>query len=151
MHYHRKIISILPTFHWTKNPDMSKMKWKFFYCGNIKFSWKTSITSSWRTKHFFTIILPLLSLSVMISHNSHILLCLNGISTCIKRLDLLWNIWNLILWRDTEKKLLSFSDDYKNWAFVIGQSEQQFKIQSHFEIFYPLFGEKTWYDGKSWV
>ena len=29
------IISGLPTFHWTKNPDLSKMKWQFFCCGNL--------------------------------------------------------------------------------------------------------------------
>ena len=57
-----------------------------------------------------------------------------------------WDIRNLILWTDAGKKLLRFPDDYKNGAFIIGQSEQQFKIQSHFGIFYPLFGEKKWYD-----
>ena len=36
MHYHEKIISSLPIFHWTKNPNTSKMKWQFFYCENIK-------------------------------------------------------------------------------------------------------------------
>ena len=29
------IISGLPTLHWTKNPDLSKMKCLFFYCGNV--------------------------------------------------------------------------------------------------------------------
>ena len=30
------LISSLPTFNWTKNPDMINIKWEFFYCGNVK-------------------------------------------------------------------------------------------------------------------
>ena len=126
------IISSLPTFHWTKNTDMSKMKWKCFYCGNIKSLWKKSITSSWRTKHFFAIILPFFSLSCVISHNSHILFFLNGLNLFIKHLDVFWNIWNLILWRDSGKKRSSCYDYSKNGSFIIGKSEQQFKTQSRF-------------------
>ena len=37
-------------------------------------------------------------------------------------------------------------DDSKNVVFVIGQSGQQFKIQSHFGSFDPVIGEKQWYD-----
>ena len=43
-------------------------------------------------------------------------------------------------------KRSSFSDDYKYEALILGQLEQQFKIQSHFGIFDPLFGEGQWYD-----
>ena len=107
---------------------------------------KKFIASSWRTKQFFTIILPFLSLSGMISHNPHILLCLNCLNPCIRHLDVFWNVWNLILWRESGKKLSSCSDYYKNWSFIIGQSEQQFKIQFHFGIFDPVIGEEQLYD-----
>ena len=37
--------------------------------------------------------------------------------------------------------------DYSKFGtFIIGQSEQQFKIQSHFEIFHPVLGEGQWCD-----
>ena len=71
----------------------------------------------------------------MLSHNSHVLLYLNGIDPCIECLDMFWNIWNLVLWREAVKKRSSFSDNYKYGAFILGQSEQQFKIHSHFGIF----------------
>ena len=111
-----------------------------------KSSWNASITSSWRTKHFFAIILPLLSLSSMLSHNSHILLYLNGLKTSIEHLYMFFNKWNLIIWRDAVKKQWSCSDDYKYGAFILRQSKQQFKIQSHFGIFDPVLGEVQWYD-----
>ena len=71
----------------------------------------------------------------MLSHNSHVLLYLNGIDPCIEYLDMFWNIWNLVLWREAVKKRSSFSDNYKYGAFILGQSEEKFKKQSHFEIF----------------
>ena len=37
MHYHKKIITGIPTLHWAKNPNRSKMKLQYFYCGNVKF------------------------------------------------------------------------------------------------------------------
>ena len=35
---------------------------------------------------------------------------------------------------------------YKYREFIFWQSEQQFKIQSHFVIFDPVIGEGKWYD-----
>ena len=48
--------------------------------------------------------------------------------------------------KGTRKETIDFSDDYKNGAFVIGQSEQKFKIQSHSVIFDPVIGEGKLYD-----
>ena len=59
------------------------------------------------------------------------------------------NKWNLILWREAWKKRWSCSDDSKYGAFILGKSEQQFKIQDHFGIFYPIIGEVQWYDDVS--
>ena len=82
----------------------------------------------------------------MLPHNSHVFLYLNGLNLCIEHLDMFWNIWNLILWREVIKKRWSYSDDSKYGAFILGKSEQQFKIQSHFGIFDPVIGEGQWYD-----
>ena len=41
---------------------------------------------------------------------------------------------------------MSCSDDSKNGAFIIGQSEQQLKIQSHFGIFDSVIGVDQLYD-----
>ena len=41
---------------------------------------------------------------------------------------------------------MSSSDYSKNRVFIIGQSEQQLKIQPHFGISDPIIGEKQWYD-----
>ena len=46
----------------------------------------------------------------------------------------------------TGKKRSSFSDEYKSGAFIPGQPEQQFKIQSYFGICYPEIGEGWWYN-----
>ena len=76
----------------------------------------------------------------MLSHNSHVLLNLNGLKLYIGGFDIFWYIWNLILWRESGKKQLSCSDYSKYGAFILGQSEQQFKIKSHFVIFDTLLG-----------
>ena len=112
-----------------------------FYCGNVKTPSNIYITSSWRTKYFFVIDLHLLSLSSMISHNSDVFLYLNSLKPCIENVDIFWYIWNLVLWREAVKKRSSFSDDSKYGAFILLQSKQQFKIQSHFVIFNPVIGE----------
>ena len=44
------------------------------------------------------------------------------------------------------KKWSSFCDGSKYKAFILGQSEQQFKIQSHFRIFDTVIGEGQWYN-----
>ena len=138
----------LPGFHWTKSPNKINMKWQFFYCG-VFFKWNTSITSSWRTKHYFTIILTLLSVSCILSHNSHLFLYLNGINLCKEHLDMFWNIWNLILWREAWKKQWSCSGDSKYGAFIFGQSEQQFKIRDPFVVLYLVIGWVQWYDDEA--
>ena len=74
------------------------------------------------------------------------MLYLNGLKPWIENLDIFWNIWNLILWREAGKKKLSCSDDSKYGALILWKPEQQFKIQSHFGIFYPVIGEVKWYD-----
>ena len=56
------------------------------------------------------------------------------------------NVYNFILGRDPGNKQFSLSDDSKSCAFVAGNSEQQFKIQYHFENFDPEKGEKQLYD-----
>ena len=107
---------------WHEQDEMAVL-----YCGNLKNSWKTSITSSWREKYSFAIIIPLLSLSYILSQNSHVLLYFNGLNPCIEHLDMFWNIWNLILWKETGNKWSSCYDYSKYEAFILGQSEQQLK------------------------
>ena len=141
MNYHEKIISSIPPFHWTNNPNTIKMKWQFFHYGNVFFSWKTSITPWWIKKHFFNMLLTLLYFSCMFSHNSHVFLYLNVLNPCIGNLDMFWNIWNLTLWRKVGKKPSICSDDYKFGSLIPGQPEQQSRIQSHFGIFDPIIGE----------
>ena len=51
-----------------------------------------------------------------------------------------------ILLRESGNKWSSCSDYSKYGAFIIGKSEQQFKIRSHFVIFDRLIGEGQWYD-----
>ena len=63
----------------------------------------------------------------MLSHNSHVLLYVNGLNPCIDHLDMFLNMWNLILWGETGKKQSSCSDDYKYGAFILGQSERRKK------------------------
>ena len=77
----------------------------------------------------------------MVSHKSHVLLYLNGISMCIDHLDMIWNIQNLVLWREPGNKSSIVSDDSKYWLSILRKSEQQFKIQSHFIIFDPVIVE----------
>ena len=69
----------------------------------------------------------------------------NGLNLCTEHLDMFWSIWNLILWREAGNKRSSCSDYSKHGAFIIGQSEQQFKIQSHFGIFDTIIGDGKWY------
>ena len=74
-----------------------KLVWmKVFNFGNINLSWKISIPSSRKTKHFFSIIFLLSYLSSFLSHNSHVLLYLHGIDLCIKYLDMFYNLWTFI-------------------------------------------------------
>ena len=91
----KKIIFILPTFHWFNNTNTRKMKWKFFFCGDVTFVMKDINNFLFNSKKFFTIISPLFYLSCMLSHNSLVILCLNGLNPCIKHLDMFWNKWNL--------------------------------------------------------
>ena len=78
---------------------------------------------------------------------SHVFLYLNGLNPCNGHLDIFWNIWNLVLWREAGNKRSSCSDNSKFGALIPGQSEQQFKIQSHFLIFDELIVEIKLYDG----
>ena len=73
-------------------------------------------------KIFLKIILTLLSLSCMTSHNSHVFLYLNGLNLCIKHLDMSWNIWNLISWRKAGNKQSICYDDSKCGSFILEQS-----------------------------
>ena len=82
----------------------------------------------------------------MLSHSSHAFSCLNDLKPCIEHFYIFRNIWNLILWKEAGKKRSSCSGGSKYVAFVLGQSEQQFKIQSHFGIFDAIVGEVKWYD-----
>ena len=43
--------------------------------------------------------------------------------------------------KGSRKKIWGCSDDSKYGEFILGQSEQQFKIQSYFGIFDPVIGE----------
>ena len=63
--------------------------------------------------------------------------------------DIFLNIWNLILWRGSGKKRSSFYGYSKYGAFILEQSEQQFKIQYHFGISDTVIGEGQWYDDAS--
>ena len=111
--------------------------------------WNTSITSLCITKHFFVIIFPLFYLSCIVSHNSHMFLYLNGIDPCIKHLYLFWNIRNSIFWREAGNKISRCTDDSKSGSFIPIQSEQRFKIQSHFKILDPVIVEGRLYDEES--
>ena len=99
-----------------------------------------------KNKKIFSVILTLLYFSIIISHNSHLFLYLNGLNSCTKYLDIFWNIWNLTLLRQADKKQSICSDYSITGAFINGQSEQQFKIQCHFVIFYSKTGEGKGYD-----
>ena len=119
------------------------MKWTFFYCGNIIFLWKTSMTSSWRTKPLFPILFPLISLSCVKYHNLHTFLHLNGINPWIEYLDIFWYIWYSILSREQRNKWSSCFYYSKSGTVVLGQSSQHFKIQSHFENFDPVIEDRN--------
>ena len=108
-----------------------------FYCGNVRKSWKTSITSLWRIKHLFIFVFSLFYLSCILSHNSHEFLYLNGINPCIECLDMYWNIWNLILWRKLGKKRSSCSDYSECWAFILWQSNNSSKYSPILEYLIP--------------
>ena len=60
-------------------------------------------------------------------------------------LDIFWNIWNLILWRESGNKRSSCSEDYNSSAFIPGKSEQKFKINPHIGIFDPVIEDGQWY------
>ena len=84
MHYHRKSFLVFP--HSIEPRILTWAIWNnsFYIVGMYFFSWKTSITPSCRTKQIFAIIIPLLYLSSMLSHISHLLLYLNAFNPCIK-------------------------------------------------------------------
>ena len=94
-----------------------------------------------KNKKSFTIIIPLLYFSSMLSYNSHVLFYFNGLNPCIKHLYMFLNIWNLFLLREAGNRRSCCSDDNKYGEFIVGQPEQQFKIQSNFGIFDPAIGE----------
>ena len=48
--------------------------------------------------------------------------------------------------KGSRKEKWSCSDDYKFGDFILGQPEQQLKIQSYFGIFDPVIGEGQQYD-----
>ena len=98
-----KYISSLPNFYWTNNPTTSKMKWHCFYCGYVQIDMKDINKSIVKNKTFLQHNFPTSFLSYIVSHNSHVLLYLNGINSCIKHLYMFWNIWNIILWRGARK------------------------------------------------
>ena len=52
----------------------------------------------------------------------------------------------IIVCMEAGNKRWSCSDDSKYGAFILGQSEQRFKIQSYFGIFDPVIAETQWYD-----
>ena len=74
------------------------------------------------------------------------LLYLNDINPWIENLDIFWNIWNMILWREPGNKRSSCFDYSKSGAFIPGHSAQQFKINPNFGNFDPAIEEVIWYD-----
>ena len=80
-----------------------------------------------KNKHIFAIILPFLSFSSMSSHNSQVLLYLNGLNPCIKILDMFWNIGNFILWSEEGNKRSSCSDYSKYGSFILGKLEKKIR------------------------
>ena len=143
------IIFSIPTFHWTNNPNMIKMKWKISHCGNIQFIMKDINNFLMNNYIFFTIVFTLFYLSCVQSHNSHTLLYLNDLNPLIENLYMFWCTWNLILWREPGNKTSSCFYDSKSGAFIPGQSSQEFKIQSHFGSFDPAIREEQWCDDAS--
>ena len=134
------IISSIPTFHGTNNHNMSKMKWQFFNCGNVNFIMKDIYNFLLKNK---TYLRQYYSSLVCVRYDITQLIrtiISNFLNLCIKYLDMFWNIWNLILSTEARKKQSSYSDDYKYGAFILGQSEEQFKLQSHFVTFDPVTG-----------
>ena len=65
---------------------------------------------------------------------------------CVSKIDIFWYVWNLIIWREAGNKRSSCSDGYKYVSFVLGELEQQLKMQSHLGIFDPVIGEGQSYD-----
>ena len=122
-----------------------------FYCGYanyfIKDVNKFLVNEIFFLHHNFPCLIFVLCF--IVSHNSHMFLYLNGTNPCIEHLDMFWNLWNLILWRESGKKIPSCSDDSKSGALIPGQSEQHFKIQYHFIIFDPINGEVKGYNDAS--
>ena len=120
--------------HSTEPRIPTRARWNdIFHCGNVNFFMKY-------TNNF------LMNNKYMLSHKSNVLLYLNDINTCIKHLDMFWNIWNFILWIEAGKKRSRCSYDSKYGALIPGKSGQQFKIQYHFGIFDTVIGEGQWYD-----
>ena len=93
------IVSILPTFHWTNNHDTRKMKWQFFYCGNVTFVMKDIYNFFMKNKTFIHHYSIFIVFSSMLYHKSHIFLYLNSLNPCIKHLDMFWNTQSFILLR----------------------------------------------------
>ena len=105
-------------------------KKKLIWADNI---WKVSITSSWRTKLLFTWNFPIFNLSCVISHNSQVLLYLNGLNPWIEHLDIFLNMWNFILVNEPEKTLCILYN-YKYGDFILVKSKQKSNILHHFII-----------------
>ena len=61
-------------------------------------------------------------------------------------LDMFQIIWNLSLQSEPGNKPSGYFDSFKQGAFVLGQSAQQFKIQSHFGIFDTKIGQGQFSD-----
>ena len=102
VHYHENILSSPPAFHWTKNPNTSKIKWQFFYCWNIIFFMKDINNFLVKNKNirykYFSI-----AIVFYVSHNSCVFLYLNDLFMCIEHLDMFFNIWNFISRREAGK------------------------------------------------
>ena len=102
-----------------------------------------------KKKIFFVWILPLLSLTYIISHNLQVIPNLNGISPLIKHLYIFRKFvkFGFIRWT---WKILNILGGYKYGAFISGHSGQQFNMKSHFGIFDPIVGEvQLYYDASS--
>ena len=146
MNYHGKITYSLRKFHWTKNPDLSKMKWQFLYCGNVKLFMKDTYNFLVKNKTFLHHYYSSIEFSSMLLHNSHVFLYLIDTNPCIRHLYIFWNIWNLILWREIGKKRSSCSYGSKYGALIFGKIRTTIKNAVPFwNIFFSNWrGKMIW-------
>ena len=75
-----------------------------------------------KRRNFFTIILPILSLYCILSHNLNVLLYLNGINPCIEHLYMVLKYMEFNFMKGSRKETIKFSDDSKYGALILGQS-----------------------------